>query len=74
MIANNDDGDGDDQEYDYSIMEGHSIQHIPIYIETLTGTTFEMAILPTDSIQCLKGKLQSEEGIPMVRRLTSVRY
>ncbi|XP_015793503.1 uncharacterized protein LOC107370040 [Tetranychus urticae] len=43
---------------------GHrSVHQIPIYVETFSGTTFEIQILPQETIYCLKMKLQQEEGI-----------
>ncbi|XP_053202740.1 AN1-type zinc finger protein 4-like [Panonychus citri] len=45
-------------------MNGHrSVQQIPIYVETFSGTTFEIQILPQETIYCLKMKLQEDEGI-----------
>ncbi|RWS14810.1 AN1-type zinc finger protein 4-like protein [Dinothrombium tinctorium] len=42
-----------------------SVNQIPIYIETLTGTTFEMQIMSQETIYAVKFKLQVEEGIPV---------
>ncbi|RWS20614.1 AN1-type zinc finger protein 4-like protein, partial [Leptotrombidium deliense] len=42
-----------------------SVHQIPIYIETLTGTTFEMQIMSQETIYAVKFKLQLEEGIPV---------
>lgn len=43
-----------------------TVDLIPIYVETLTGVTFEMQVLPRDSILNVKNKLEVAEGISSV--------
>ena len=38
---------------------------LTIYIETLTGTTFEIQVFPSDTINDIKMKLQESQGIPV---------
>lgn len=42
------------------------INRMPIYVETLTGTTFEIQVFPYETILSLKIKLQTVEGISVV--------
>jgi AN1-type zinc finger and ubiquitin domain-containing protein 1 len=37
---------------------------IPINIETLAGTSFELLVSPYEQIQCIKRKIERREGIP----------
>ena len=39
--------------------------HLYLFIETLTGTSFEMKVSPLETIVCIKAKLQQLEGIPI---------
>ena len=43
------------------------VHHIPIYVETLTGVTFEMQVTPTETVLQVKQKLEFAEGIAAVR-------
>ena len=43
----------------------HSSRHLYLFIETLTGTSFEMKVSPLETIVCIKAKLQQLEGIPI---------
>lgn len=36
---------------------------LTIFIETLTGSTFEMVVTPIDSIASIKAKIQRMEGV-----------
>lgn len=38
---------------------------IPIQVETLAGTSFELLVSPTEQIQYIKRKIERREGIPM---------
>ena len=40
-------------------------RHLYLFIETLTGTSFEMKVSPLETIVCIKAKLQQLEGIPI---------
>ncbi|KAF4525750.1 hypothetical protein B566_EDAN002010, partial [Ephemera danica] len=40
-------------------------QQMEIVIETLSGTAFEMTVLPTETIFSIKAKIQRVEGIPI---------
>lgn len=42
-----------------------SEQKMVLYIETLTGTAFEMVVSPMDSILSIKNKIHHDEGIPI---------
>jgi len=49
-------------------MFSHSHSHsrlIPIQIETLAGTSFELLVSPTEQIQYIKRKIERREGIPI---------
>ncbi|NNA34118.1 ubiquitin [Pseudomonas lundensis] len=36
-----------------------------IFIRTITGKTFPLEILPTDTIENIKNKIQLHEGVPV---------
>ena len=36
-----------------------------IFIRTITGKTFPLEILPTDTIENIKNKIQLQEGVPV---------
>lgn len=41
---------------------------IPIHIETLAGTSFELLVSPHEQIQYIKRKIERREGIPMTHQ------
>ncbi|XP_075238104.1 AN1-type zinc finger protein 4-like [Lycorma delicatula] len=43
----------------------HEEELIALFVETLTGTTFEMTVSPYDTIMSIKNKIQRVEGIPV---------
>lgn len=43
----------------------HEEELIALFVETLTGTTFEMTVSPYDTIMSIKSKIQRVEGIPV---------
>ena len=42
--------------------------HLYLFIETLTGTSFEMRVSPFETILSIKAKLQQLEGIPVTQQ------
>ncbi|XP_046673178.1 uncharacterized protein LOC124362585 [Homalodisca vitripennis] len=40
-------------------------EQLTIFIETLTGTTFEVKVSPQDRVKTIKSKIQKVEGIPV---------
>lgn len=46
---------------------------IDLFIETLTGNTFEMTISPSDTIAALKSKIQRVEGKNSFNEMFTVR-
>ena len=42
--------------------------HLYLFIETLTGTSFEMRVSPFETIVSIKAKLQQLEGIPVTQQ------
>ena len=42
--------------------------HLFVFIETLTGTSFEMRVSPFETIVSIKAKLQQLEGIPVIQQ------
>lgn len=43
----------------------HEEEVMALYIETLTGTTFEVTVSPYDTVMTIKAKIQRVEGIPV---------
>lgn len=43
----------------------HEEEVMALYIETLTGTTFEVTVSPYDTVMTIKSKIQRVEGIPV---------
>uniref|UniRef100_A0A1B6MP97 Ubiquitin-like domain-containing protein n=1 Tax=Graphocephala atropunctata TaxID=36148 RepID=A0A1B6MP97_9HEMI len=40
-------------------------EQLTIFVETLTGTTFEVKVSPQDRVKTIKSKIQKVEGIPV---------
>ena len=57
-----------EEELDQSAYYHDSRGHLFLYIETLTGTSFEMRVSPFETIVSIKAKLQQLEGIPVVQQ------
>ena len=62
-------GEGDEEEDFSSDFEqsfcNETSDHLYLFIETLTGTSFEMKVSPFETIVSIKAKLQQLEGIPV---------
>ena len=62
-------GEGDEDEDFSSDFEqsfcNETTDHLYLFIETLTGTSFEMKVSPFETIVSIKAKLQQLEGIPV---------
>ena len=62
----------EDEEYESELEQSSyyhdSRGHLYLFIETLTGTSFEMRVSPFETIISIKAKLQQLEGIPVVQQ------
>ena len=62
----------DDEEYESELEQSSyyhdSRGHLYLFIETLTGTSFEMRVSPFETIISIKAKLQQLEGIPVAQQ------
>ena len=57
-----------ESELEHSSYYHDSRGHLFVFIETLTGTSFEMRVSPFETIVSIKAKLQQLEGIPVVQQ------
>ena len=46
----------------------------PIYVESMTGTTFKLDVFPSDTIYQIKEQLENTEGIPVCQQHLIFRY
>ena len=61
-------GEGFESELEQSSYYHDSRGHLFLFIETLTGTSFEMRVSPFETIVSIKAKLQQLEGIPVAQQ------
>ena len=56
-----------DSEFDQSLQyfSGGGREYLYLFIETLTGTSFEMRVSPLETVLAVKAKLHQLEGIPI---------
>jgi len=75
-----DSGDGEEPEPEIPKKHGRVVSYLPqpgfrfynlameIYVETLTGTVFELRVSPFETIMSVKAKIQRMEGIPIMQQ------